>query len=454
MNEIRREEELFIEKEILRDASSTLGNGNVVAVAGLKSPPCASDIKLEMQLGEKSGTATRKRERVSRCGNGNGVDSLAKIGLQETSTSMSGHSHSHSSTCSSSNGVKKARKESTYEDFIVEIPESAKEGEVMHVSLSPSSQQSVAFKVPPSGQTLEDNDIDMDMSTTCRRVKIRIPKDFCKDGKWLTASRRMSPNAISSPCRKRRSGRVKEIERMNRIKAFDDAAMNYNIGPSHQIPISDLPVALNYDHDIFMSENPERSNSNGDEYYEQIWDPNKGGASDQSATEIENILANLPTNHKEIMMESLHKNNYDTYAAFETYLEKIRLLKSNGDLPGEPLAKEEAEFFKNAIFEQSKDLGEAIAETKNNGSKQSASSLLVHYYRCVKTSSDYPRLKEIVAKLASDCVVCHDGGTLICCDRCDDAYHLDCLDPPLKQVPEGNWYCPKCIDKPNAAKMF
>ncbi len=437
MNEIRREEEIFIEKEILRDASSAVGNGGNGHVATLKSP-CA----------DKSGT--RKRERLSRC-NGSGLDSLANIGRQETST-LTSTLTSDSSSITSSREVKKARQDSTYEDFIVEIPESAKEGEVMHVSLSPSSQQNIAFKVPPSGQTPEENDVSTTShSGTYRRVKIRIPKDFCKDGKWLTASRRTSPNAMSSPCRKRRSGRVKEIERMMKIRAFDEAALNYNIGPSHQIPLSDLPVPPK--RDIFMSEEIDET-SKGDEYYEQIWDPSKGGVSDHSATGIDNLLANLPTNHKEIMMEALHNCNYDTYTAFESYLEKIRLLKLNGDLPGEPLSKEEAEFFRKSIFEQRKDLGEAISETKKNGSKQSKSSLLVHYYRCVKPSSDYPRLKEIVAKLASDCVVCGDGGTLICCDRCDDAYHLDCLDPPLKQIPDGNWYCPKCIDKPNAARMF
>ena len=33
------------------------------------------------------------------------------------------------------------------------------------------------------------------------------------------------------------------------------------------------------------------------------------------------------------------------------------------------------------------------------------------------------------------------------CDGCDAAWHTFCLDPPLPQVPEGDWYCPTCNKK-------
>jgi hypothetical protein len=29
---------------------------------------------------------------------------------------------------------------------------------------------------------------------------------------------------------------------------------------------------------------------------------------------------------------------------------------------------------------------------------------------------------------------------MLLCDGCDDAYHMFCLDPPLKSIPEGDWY--------------
>lgn len=49
----------------------------------------------------------------------------------------------------------------------------------------------------------------------------------------------------------------------------------------------------------------------------------------------------------------------------------------------------------------------------------------------------------------------HDGGCLACgkdddhnnlmyCDMCDNEYHYYCLDPPLRSVPSGDWFCNAC----------
>ena len=48
------------------------------------------------------------------------------------------------------------------------------------------------------------------------------------------------------------------------------------------------------------------------------------------------------------------------------------------------------------------------------------------------------------------CVVCGDterGDEMLLCDGCNEAgaHHLDCLDPPLKGLPEGPWLCPQCV---------
>ncbi|XP_056595478.1 PHD finger protein 21A isoform X2 [Triplophysa dalaica] len=45
------------------------------------------------------------------------------------------------------------------------------------------------------------------------------------------------------------------------------------------------------------------------------------------------------------------------------------------------------------------------------------------------------------------CTVCRRSGQLLMCDTCSRVYHLDCLDPPLKNIPKGMWICPKCQDK-------
>ncbi|KAG8897367.1 hypothetical protein FRB99_008207, partial [Tulasnella sp. 403] len=46
------------------------------------------------------------------------------------------------------------------------------------------------------------------------------------------------------------------------------------------------------------------------------------------------------------------------------------------------------------------------------------------------------------------CEVCHSGdnGTkMLLCDGCDRGYHTFCLDPPLVNIPKGQWYCHICL---------
>ncbi|KZV25751.1 hypothetical protein F511_04812 [Dorcoceras hygrometricum] len=40
------------------------------------------------------------------------------------------------------------------------------------------------------------------------------------------------------------------------------------------------------------------------------------------------------------------------------------------------------------------------------------------------------------------CSVCHYGGELILCDQCPSSFHAHCLG--LKEVPDGDWFCPSC----------
>lgn len=42
------------------------------------------------------------------------------------------------------------------------------------------------------------------------------------------------------------------------------------------------------------------------------------------------------------------------------------------------------------------------------------------------------------------CDSCGEGGELLCCDKCPSSFHLECLNPPLLSVPEGDWFCNPC----------
>ncbi|XP_006657726.1 protein CHROMATIN REMODELING 4 [Oryza brachyantha] len=53
-----------------------------------------------------------------------------------------------------------------------------------------------------------------------------------------------------------------------------------------------------------------------------------------------------------------------------------------------------------------------------------------------------------------ECVECDLGGNLLCCDSCPRTYHLECLNPPLKRAPPGNWQCPRCRTKKVSLKLL
>ncbi|KAL9688704.1 hypothetical protein QQ045_033128 [Rhodiola kirilowii] len=40
------------------------------------------------------------------------------------------------------------------------------------------------------------------------------------------------------------------------------------------------------------------------------------------------------------------------------------------------------------------------------------------------------------------CIICADGGKLLCCDMCPRAFHLGCLE--LSRIPRGEWFCNYC----------
>lgn len=49
---------------------------------------------------------------------------------------------------------------------------------------------------------------------------------------------------------------------------------------------------------------------------------------------------------------------------------------------------------------------------------------------------------------AESCLLCrksHSPTQMLLCDNCNNPYHLKCLLPPLTEVPQGSWYCEKCL---------
>jgi histone demethylase JARID1 len=50
-------------------------------------------------------------------------------------------------------------------------------------------------------------------------------------------------------------------------------------------------------------------------------------------------------------------------------------------------------------------------------------------------------------ELSQVCESCSENKNvpILRCETCETGYHLDCLDPPLKQIPDFDWHCPRCL---------
>ncbi|XP_053111307.1 PHD finger protein 21B isoform X2 [Hemicordylus capensis] len=77
--------------------------------------------------------------------------------------------------------------------------------------------------------------------------------------------------------------------------------------------------------------------------------------------------------------------------------------------------------------------------------KRLASNYLNNPLFLSKRANEDPCWKEI--NHDEHCSTCKCGANLQLCGICPRAYHLSCLEPPLKTAPKGVWVCPKCQEK-------
>lgn len=71
----------------------------------------------------------------------------------------------------------------------------------------------------------------------------------------------------------------------------------------------------------------------------------------------------------------------------------------------------------------------------------SLSQLAIHWYTLERSIMWSKSLMNLRCRKC-----CKKGGDeyLLLCDGCDNGFHTYCLDPPLLEIPEGNWFCSKC----------
>ncbi|XP_053684264.1 PHD and RING finger domain-containing protein 1 [Sabethes cyaneus] len=62
-----------------------------------------------------------------------------------------------------------------------------------------------------------------------------------------------------------------------------------------------------------------------------------------------------------------------------------------------------------------------------------------------KSAEDVPLLEDHELTYCEVCRRPDREDTMLLCDSCNLGYHMECLDPPLEEIPSGSWYCDCCF---------
>jgi PHD-finger len=141
-----------------------------------------------------------------------------------------------------------------------------------------------------------------------------------------------------------------------------------------------------------------------------------------------------------MLMQALHQANY---CVSEAEVKFVHLYRSSNE-PSSELSDVE-KLQADQMFEKSRKDFRGVASKLN----RSVGAVLIQYYTWKATerkkgNGAYLRLKNCLKNEEDVCCVCKDGGFLIVCENCHKEFHLNCLKPPLKEAPTGDWYCSQC----------
>lgn len=174
---------------------------------------------------------------------------------------------------------------------------------------------------------------------------------------------------------------------------------------------------------------------------------------------MDQYMDSLQTYQKDRGVVTLHQSGYNVSSAKRRF-NKTTLVdilfpdrpesagkqcqKPHAMLEGKPLSQSEQFASNDAVLEHRKQcpkIAKAVGTSLNR--------CLIHYYSTYKAGTGrntYLKRKKLWEQ-SDQCEVCNDGGDLICCDGCVNAYHMECIKPRLGEVPVGKWYCMECEKK-------
>jgi PHD-finger len=178
-----------------------------------------------------------------------------------------------------------------------------------------------------------------------------------------------------------------------------------------------------------------------------VWDPSKAQEKGIILEEGRDVISGVAHNIRESALLELARLDYDVD------LFRTSVINSLKPTDGSDWSREQKDKFHAEIFRLRRDI-RAVAKSTELPIKTCHAYFLGTY----KSTCEYRLLKAVCleereGKAATvehgpdACAVCGDGGSLLICDGCEGEFHMSCLRPPLKVVPEGQWLCDECVDR-------
>lgn len=238
---------------------------------------------------------------------------------------------------------------------------------------------------------------------------------------------------FTPPRRARRSSRKRE--KSAKAKAAEKerrSTSSSRIGSNYQ---ADIP-ARQYDE---ASASKIYDETDTPPWGDMIWDPK------QAKRSPDNIELFMQRGREFLvtmqLMESLHLSGYETKVADKKFIELHRASMERSV----ELSESEQSRMRDNFSKQAKNRKDFKALSREFN--RPMATILVNYYRWkgqCHGKIEYSELKKRRKAEPDECIVCEDGGILIVCELCRNAFHLSCLDPPLASIPDGEWYCAHC----------
>lgn len=176
-----------------------------------------------------------------------------------------------------------------------------------------------------------------------------------------------------------------------------------------------------------------------------VWDPRKAHQKGVVLEEGKDLISRLTHNIRESALFELAQLNYDVDTFQSSAINRLK------PSDGSDWSQEQKKKFHSEVFRLRRDL-RSVSKAMGVPLKTCHAYYLGTYkstceYRLLKTVCIGERESNATNVEEDACAICGDGGSLLICDGCEGEYHMTCMQPPLRVVPEGHWLCDECVDR-------